>query len=172
MLHWLVSSCIFLYAGQGEYYGSRVSKNYGPRFYADMPGTFIGVAYSPLALRILLIISPILISIPFFMSLFCRIPGNTTLVGSDSRAIAAGCHAPHISEETDQLLPTSDYDNEGGLGVLKEHDKLSERKLRWGVVPGVSMHQEQEQDELQVGHLSFQSEDVGVTEPVEGRWYA
>jgi hypothetical protein len=97
-----------------------------------MPDAFIGVGYSPSALRIILIISPILLAISLLISLFCRIPGNATLIGSDSRAISAGCHGSSGSGEAEELLSKSAYRSDVVQIDENEVNKLSAKKLKWG----------------------------------------
>lgn len=133
------------------------------------------MGYSGQALRIILIVGPVLLLVPVLMSIFCRIPGNATLVGSNSRAISAGCQA-RGSEEGEGLLqkgancrsdvvPADENVRGGGLSV---------RKLKWGVVgsEAPSHGGGRGPDGLPVEHLTFQSEGDGVSEPVDGRWYA
>ncbi|KAI1764186.1 hypothetical protein GGR53DRAFT_530815 [Hypoxylon sp. FL1150] len=109
-LHWLLSNTIYLFVSLGGYYGT-TSFISGDLVDPSLPpNTAIAVGYSGKALLSLLVVSCVLIMIPFLLS-FKRLPQNIVNIGSNSLAISAACHASTLSRAVkpwaDSLLDNS-----------------------------------------------------------------
>ncbi|KAI0896657.1 hypothetical protein F4806DRAFT_508490 [Annulohypoxylon nitens] len=96
-LHWLLSNTIYLFVSTGGYFGTDSFFTDGQQVDSSLPtNTAIAVGYSGYSLLGLMIISCVLIVVPFFLS-WKRLPSNMVNIGSNSLALSAACHASILS---------------------------------------------------------------------------
>ncbi|KAI0911442.1 hypothetical protein F4823DRAFT_585781 [Ustulina deusta] len=116
-LHFLLSNTIYVVVSFGGYlkvlYGSVDSE---PGLPAD---STVLIGYSPLSLLVLLIVTTILVTIPIILSLK-KLPPNIAIVGANSQAISAACHASSLSQavlytQTQNIHSDGDEINDDGL---------------------------------------------------------
>ncbi|KAJ6441118.1 hypothetical protein O9K51_06913 [Purpureocillium lavendulum] len=162
LLHWLVSNSCYVFMTDGGFYGSWTGS---PTMTNNTLGLsdfgFVGLGYSTVAIMISIVIFAITICIPILLGVW-RLPGNNVIVGSNSLAIAAACHASTVSSagghvpssaehepaeegaETSGLMRVDTPDpGEEALATSGDENnwtqdsnfvKLSRSKVKWGVV--------------------------------------
>ncbi|KAJ3572481.1 hypothetical protein NPX13_g5035 [Xylaria arbuscula] len=107
-LHFLVSNTLYIVVSTGGYL----------KYYYDivnLPGlpadSVVVVGFSPIYLLVVLIVSSILITIPIIFG-FKKLPSNMIVVGANSLAISAACHASCLSHAMlDTFTQNNDTDN-------------------------------------------------------------
>ncbi len=187
-LHWLLSNTIYVFITAGDYYGASLGLSRDP----GLPlGAGVAVGLSEWSLVSLLTILVLLLLIPLPLALR-KLPGNSVIVGSNSRALAAACHvSPLAKPDTDTECSTSVRDDlaaqQSTVASLRgkapstdiradnEHDgsrlgKLSQSKLRWGVVEMPPRYWAS--FEQPVGHVSFGTAQDNIIELLDRAWYA
>ncbi|KAI6082383.1 hypothetical protein F4821DRAFT_216117 [Hypoxylon rubiginosum] len=111
-LHWLLSNTIYLFVSLGGYYGTTGFISGDLVDPSLPPNTAIAVGYSGKSLLAMLVVSCVLITIPFILS-FKRLPPNMVNIGSNSLAISAACHASVLSHavksRVDSLMVDSPF---------------------------------------------------------------
>ncbi|KAI0398924.1 hypothetical protein F4802DRAFT_591524 [Xylaria palmicola] len=95
LLHFLVSNTIYVIVSFGGY----LKRGYNnidrqPGLPAD---STVLIGYSPISLLVVPIATTILIMIPIILS-FKKLPPNMVIVGANSLAISAACHASNLSQ--------------------------------------------------------------------------
>lgn len=95
-LHWILSNTIYLFISTGGYFGTSGFIAGGQVDLSLPANTAIAVGYSGYSLLVLIIISCVLIIVPFFLS-WKRLPSNMVNIGSNSLALSAACHASILS---------------------------------------------------------------------------
>ncbi|KAL0253431.1 hypothetical protein SLS55_010410 [Diplodia seriata] len=126
-LHWIVSQSIFVAAIDGVDANGKAADDFVHR---DTSALTCG--YSPLAMIVTVLAAAALAG--FAAVLGCRgLPPGMPVAGSCSVAIAAACHAPEGTAETEPVM--------------------------WGAVPG---KEEERDDGVVVGHCAFSNEEVDV----------
>ncbi|KAI1778678.1 hypothetical protein F4818DRAFT_306948 [Hypoxylon cercidicola] len=95
-LHWLLSNTIYLFVSTGGYFGTDLFITGDLVDSSLPPNTAIAVGYSGKSLLAMLVISCVLILVPFILS-FKLLPSNMVNIGSNSLAISASCHASILS---------------------------------------------------------------------------
>ncbi|KAJ2996647.1 hypothetical protein NUW58_g906 [Xylaria curta] len=124
-LHFLVSNTIYVVVSFGGY------ESHGNQHYGAGPGlpedAAVLVGYSPKSLVAVPIVAAIVITIPILLSLK-KFPPNVVIVGSNSLAIAAACHASSISQATG-ILDTqtqSEHSDGGKISRVVDDDRSTE----------------------------------------------
>jgi hypothetical protein len=108
-----------------------------------------------------------------------KLPGKMVIAGNCSAVISAACHcvpssipSPERSSSTSNTLVIEEDNRAENSGTARrEVVDLATGKLKWGVIPDLGNNQTQPSD-TSVGHLSFGSEVLGVSEVVEGDLYS
>ncbi|KAL1855006.1 hypothetical protein Plec18170_004418 [Paecilomyces lecythidis] len=200
LLHYLLSSTCYVFVADGGFYSSTTG---GPTMEGNNMGLsdhgFVGLGYSPIALLAFIVVFVAAMCVPLVLGLR-RLPGDMVVVGSNSFAMAAACHASTISKVKIDIPEETEYDaatssNELGnliveeiaMSRLQEHDqpdpknqdlvlsKLAESKLKWGVVTMPPEFYEEFKEDMEVDtveHLSFGVKEDDVQKPIYGKWYA
>ncbi|KAI1360601.1 hypothetical protein F5Y08DRAFT_348662 [Xylaria arbuscula] len=110
-LHFLVSNTLYIVVSTGGY----LKDYYYYYETANLPGlpadSAVVVGFSPIYLLVVLIVSSILITIPIIFG-FKKLPSNMIVVGANSLAISAACHASCLSHAMlDTFTQNNDTDN-------------------------------------------------------------
>jgi hypothetical protein len=224
VLHWLVSNtCYVFIADGGNYSLSPLNTFHGLRlmiylsvgFYGSSYGNpttrgnsiglsdfgFVGFGYSTKGMLASIVVFAVIICVPLVLA-FREVPGKMVVVGSNSLAIAAACHASTISKARSNGSENTEYDaaswsGESGHLIDEEaplpkpvegdghgrvHDRggivlsrLAESKIKWGVVTMPPDFYKEFQEGIQaseIGHLSFGVEKDQVQRPIHAHWYA
>ncbi|KAI2467389.1 hypothetical protein F4781DRAFT_423354 [Annulohypoxylon bovei var. microspora] len=95
-LHWLLSNTIYLFISTGGYFGTNSFIARGLIDPSLPANTAIAVGYSSYSLLGLIVVSCVLVVVPFFLS-WKRLPSNMVNIGSNSLALSAACHASILS---------------------------------------------------------------------------
>ncbi|PCD25522.1 hypothetical protein AU210_014625 [Fusarium oxysporum f. sp. radicis-cucumerinum] len=176
----------------GGFYGSIIGS---PTTSANSIGLsgfgFIAVGYSTMAIMVAIVVFAVVICVPLLLSMR-RLPGDMVIMGSNSLAIAAACHASKASKvdisncssktdtsgrETDMELTVYPYyrEDEGDdRRTLSVYARIAESKVKWGVVRMEDSFYNELKDEVdvnEIGHLSFGVQDDAVGRPEFQKWY-
>ncbi|KAL3954246.1 hypothetical protein ACCO45_012202 [Purpureocillium lilacinum] len=157
LLHWLVSNSCYVFMTDGGFYGSWTRS---PTMRDNSLGLsdfgFVGLGYSTTAIMVSIIVFAVAICFPLVLSAR-KLPGNMVIVGSNSLAIAASCHASaastagrrgpsatehEVTRETTGLMSVKNGCEESlTMAVGDTHTtgndtltELSKSKVKWGVV--------------------------------------
>ncbi|KAJ4047599.1 hypothetical protein NW758_005950 [Fusarium oxysporum] len=152
---------------------------------------FIAVGYSTIAIMVAIVVFAVVICVPLLLSMR-RLPGDMVIVGSNSLAIAAACHASKASKvdisdcsvktdtsgrETDMELTVYPHHREkegDDRRTLSVYARIAESKVKWGVVTMEDSFYNELKDEVdvnEIGHLSFGVQDDAVGKPEFQKWY-
>ncbi|ENH74955.1 hypothetical protein FOC1_g10002500 [Fusarium oxysporum f. sp. cubense race 1] len=192
LLHWLASSSCYVFMADGGFYGSLMGS---PTTSANSMGLsgfgFIAVGYSTIAIMVAIVVFAVVICVPLLLSMR-RLPGDMVIVGSNSLAIAAACHASKASKvdisdcsvktdtsgrETDMELTVHPHHREeegDDRRTLSVYARIAESKVKWGVVRMEDSFYNELKDEVdvnEIGHLSFGVQDDAVGKPEFQKWY-
>ncbi|KAI1455288.1 hypothetical protein F4805DRAFT_468796 [Annulohypoxylon moriforme] len=96
VLHWLLSNTIYLFISTGGYFGTDNFIEGGSADLSLPPNTAVAIGYSGYSLLGLMMVSCLLILVPFFLS-WNRLPSNMVNIGCNSLALSAACHASILS---------------------------------------------------------------------------
>ncbi|KAI0533756.1 hypothetical protein GGR58DRAFT_485453 [Xylaria digitata] len=125
-LHFLISNTLYVVVSFGGYLKATYDNIDTQSGLPENAAVLIG--YSPISLLVVPIVATILITIPIILS-FKKLPPNMVIVGSNSLAISAACHASSLSRATldnrAQDIPRdgggiSEEVNDGGLTETRQ----------------------------------------------------
>ncbi|KAK3315700.1 hypothetical protein B0H66DRAFT_559574 [Apodospora peruviana] len=201
ILHWLVSNSLYVYISDGGFFSTSTGSATATDSSIGLSDAgFIGLGYSPTAIIAAVVLFLVMCTAPIVIALR-QLPGNIPVVGTNSLAISAACHASTLSKVvrsdessgsdaekgpfltvTETISPTtpgsadrlnSEVDWEESRKSLAVFERLAQRKIKWGVVDMPKEYFDGvHMDECgEVGHLSFGVEEDDVQPPVDGRWY-
>ncbi|KAM5362963.1 hypothetical protein ACJA88_013787 [Fusarium oxysporum] len=187
-----VSTSCYVFMADGGFYGSIMDS---PTTSANSMGLsgfgFIAVGYSTIAIMVAIVVFAVVISVPLLLSMR-RLPGDMVIVGSNSLAIAAACHASKASKvdisdcsvktdtsgrETDMELTVYPHHREeegDDRRTLLIYARIAESKVKWGVVRMEDFFYNELKDEVdvnEIGHLSFGVQEDAVGKPEFQKWY-
>ncbi|KAG8156605.1 hypothetical protein KVR01_013556 [Diaporthe batatas] len=145
VLHWLLSSAIFLNIIEGGFWANRKQDNSIASSFGVSDGSYVAVGVSGSAFLALFVVAAVLcISLALFS--LRRIPVDMVCGGSSSLVLSAACHAPitvqsdvssgsNVSQaaDEDELQLPSDAMTEGEEMVLRH--EMATSKVRWGAMP-------------------------------------
>lgn len=219
LIHWLVSNACYVFIADGGEFqhiikfrkladlitiGFYGSENGSPTMQDNKLGLsdygFVALGYSTTGIMISIIVFAVILCIPLVLA-FRKLPGKGTIVGSNSLAIAAACHAPECSKaeivnhSAVGHLPTSipqvvrDGESEYSMlqsyniEMIEESDRakgavlasLAESRIKWGVVTMPHDFYKDLNDDteaVEIKHISFGVEADDVEVPIHGDWYA
>ncbi|WKT49436.1 hypothetical protein QSH57_014366 [Fusarium oxysporum f. sp. vasinfectum] len=118
-----------------------------------------------------IVVFAVVICVPLLLSMR-RLPGDMVIVGSNSLAIAAACHASKASK-----VDISDCSGKKKVtigGHCRSMRRIAESKVKWGVVTMEDSFYNELKDEVdvnEIGHLSFGVQDDAVGKPEFQKWY-
>ncbi|OTB15909.1 hypothetical protein K445DRAFT_300705 [Daldinia sp. EC12] len=137
-------------------------------------GTVVVLGYWPLGIIITLSAGLAMAAFPILYGLR-RHPGNMVFGACDSLVLSAACHpyVPSSAPDEDSLHTSEDLEREGPGQVTEQEllRELSRGKLRWGVTRIPYDMPMTMDDERNITHLSFTSEDEFISEPVDDNLY-
>ncbi|KAI0436193.1 hypothetical protein F4803DRAFT_543152 [Xylaria telfairii] len=126
-LHFLVSNTIYIVVSTGGYLKS-LYNNVG-----ILPGlpedSVVVIGYSPISLLVVLIVSSILITIPIIVG-SKKLPSDMVVVGANSMAISAACHASCLSQAMSDTHTQSSNTNDGGICERTTSEGMMEVRQR------------------------------------------
>ncbi|PNP59301.1 hypothetical protein FNYG_14948 [Fusarium nygamai] len=164
LLHWIYANCIYV----SNY------EAYNPQWPYDRIVT-VGLQFSSKAILIAFVVSIGVAITPIFLA-FVKLSGTMVIAGANSAVISAACHCPSTQLESFSRAPSilsregSEYGSMSTRLIRDEEteelEALARKKVKWGrVSTGKS-------DDIQVGHLSFGTEEHEITKPADGEHYS
>lgn len=152
--------------------------------------TRITVGHSSPAIIAMLSVSAVVMVPPIIVAIILLEP-QMTIVGNNSAAVSAACHSLADLNHFASISQDIESRNEVGepdaafpmepvtLGLLQS-DRLGDsstkvlKKIKWGTIPEAGAHRcipDGSDENVEVGHLAFSTEDDGVENVVDGSWY-
>ncbi|KAI0868376.1 hypothetical protein GGS24DRAFT_513528 [Hypoxylon argillaceum] len=159
-LHFLISNTIYVVVSFGGYL-KIITDGLQPGLPDD---SAVRVGFSPISLLVVPTIATFLVTIPIILG-FKKLPRDMVIVGSNSLAISAACHASSLSQATLDIQTPSRHSNGNDISTAANKDNSIEITRRqsdeYTEMESTSMLRHHDQESI-VGGNADSSDDIDV----------